>query len=94
LRSRHENFRKSFDNLFGSYDFLILPCAPVSSLAVGADHSDARRKILRYTSPASLAGTPVVAIPLDGAGVQLIGRYSDDAALLAFAAYLGERLQR
>ena len=36
------NFALSFDRLFESYDFLILPCAPVSALAVGADHSDAR----------------------------------------------------
>jgi Asp-tRNA(Asn)/Glu-tRNA(Gln) amidotransferase A subunit family amidase len=92
LRGRHEEFRSGFDRLFERYDFLILPCVPVSSLAVGADHSDTRRKILRYTSPASLAGTPVVAIPLDGAGVQLIGRHGNDAALVAFAAYLGEML--
>ena len=82
-----EEFRDAYDRLFDSYDFLILPCAPVSALAVGADHSEARSKILRYTSPASLAGTPVVAIPLDGAGVQLIGRHGSDAALVAFAAY-------
>ncbi len=93
LRGRHESFREGFDGLFESYDFLILPCAPVSYLAVGEDHSNARRKILRYTSPASLAGTPVVAVPLDGAGVQLIGRRGGDAALVAFAAYLGERLR-
>jgi len=92
LRTRHEQFRKSFDSLLETYDFLILPCAPVSSLAYGADQSDARRKILRYTSPASLAGTPVVAVPLDGAGVQLIGRRGEDAALVAFAAYLGQSM--
>jgi Asp-tRNA(Asn)/Glu-tRNA(Gln) amidotransferase A subunit family amidase len=94
FRRRHENFRSGFDRLFDSYDYLILPCTPVSALAVGADHSETRGKILRYTSPASLAGTPVVAIPLDGAGVQLIGRQGNDAALVAFAAYLGEQLQQ
>ena len=93
LRDRHEEFRCGFDQLFDNYDFLVLPCAPVSSLAVGADHSAARKRILRYTSPASLAGTPVVAIPLDGAGVQLVGRHGGDAALVAFAAYLGEKLK-
>jgi hypothetical protein len=35
----------------------------------------------------------VVAIPVDGAGVQLVGRHSGDAALVAFAAYLGEKLK-
>lgn len=93
LRGRHEEFRDGFDRLFDLYDFLILPCTPVSSLTIGADHSDTRKKILRYTSPASLAGAPVVAIPLDGAGVQLVGRHGSDAALVAFAAYLGDKLK-
>ncbi len=93
LRARHEEFRNGFDRLFERYDFLILPCAPVSFLTIGADHSEARKKILRYTSPASLAGTPAVAIPLDGAGVQLVGRHGSDATLVAFAAYLGEALR-
>jgi Asp-tRNA(Asn)/Glu-tRNA(Gln) amidotransferase A subunit family amidase len=93
LRDRHEKFRRGFDQLFDIYDFLILLCAPVGSLTVGADHSAARKNILRYTSPASLAGTPVVAISLNGAGVQLIGRRGADAALVAFAAYLGEKLK-
>jgi aspartyl-tRNA(Asn)/glutamyl-tRNA(Gln) amidotransferase subunit A len=92
LRARHLEFRSTFVRLFDSYDFLVLPCAPVSALAASADHSDARRRILRYTSPASLAGTPVVTIPLEGAGVQLIGRHGSDAALVAFAAYLGAQL--
>jgi aspartyl-tRNA(Asn)/glutamyl-tRNA(Gln) amidotransferase subunit A len=92
LRDRHRIFRTSFDRLFDRYDFLIVPCTPVSSLALGADHSETRGRILRYTTPASLAGTPVVAVPLDGAGIQLIARHGGDAALVAFAAYLGKRL--
>jgi aspartyl-tRNA(Asn)/glutamyl-tRNA(Gln) amidotransferase subunit A len=92
LRQRHEEFRSAFDRLFDSFDFLILPCAPVSALFAGADHSAVRPKILRFTAPASLAGTPVVAIPLPGAGVQLIGRHGADAALVAFAASLGDNL--
>ncbi len=94
LRNRHEDFHNAFDRLFERYDFLVLPCTPIGKLATGADHSEARKKILRYTTPASLAGTPVVAIPLDGAGVQLVGRHEGDAALVAFAAYLGEKLSR
>jgi aspartyl-tRNA(Asn)/glutamyl-tRNA(Gln) amidotransferase subunit A len=93
LRAQHEQFRQGFDRLFETYDFLVLPCAPVSFLLAGADHSAARKKILRYTTPASLAGTPVIAIPLEGAGVQLIGRHGSDAELLAFAAWLGEKRQ-
>ncbi len=92
LRTRHWQFREAFDRLFDSFDLLIAPCAPVSSLLAGADHSATRKNILRYTTPASLAGTPVVAVPLAcGAGVQLIGRHGSDATLVAFAAWLGER---
>jgi len=93
LRGRHESFRSSFDRLFENFDYLILPCAPVRSLVAGADNSEARKKILRYTTPASVAGTPVVAIPLEVTGIQLIGRHGSDAALVAFAAWLGKKLK-
>jgi Asp-tRNA(Asn)/Glu-tRNA(Gln) amidotransferase A subunit family amidase len=43
-------------------------------------------KILRYTTPASLAGFPVVALSGNGGGVQLVGPHGGDARLLAFAA--------
>jgi Asp-tRNA(Asn)/Glu-tRNA(Gln) amidotransferase A subunit family amidase len=91
LRQRLEDFRLNFGQLFDRYDFLILPCAPVTSLTAGADHSNARQQILRYTTPASLAGAPVVAIPIAGAGVQLIGRHAADAKLLAFVSYLAQQ---
>jgi Asp-tRNA(Asn)/Glu-tRNA(Gln) amidotransferase A subunit family amidase len=90
LRHRHEAFRQHIDHLFQEFDFLILPCAPMSALAAGVDHSATRPKILRYTTPASLAGTPVVALTAPGGGVQLIGARGSDASLLAFAARLGE----
>jgi Asp-tRNA(Asn)/Glu-tRNA(Gln) amidotransferase A subunit family amidase len=93
LRAQHEQFRKGFDRLFDTYDFLVMPCAPVSFLLAGADHSAARKKTLRYTTPASLAGTPVVTLPLEGAGVQLIARHGSDPRLLAFAAWLGAERQ-
>ena len=71
-------------------DFLMVPCAPVSRLQAGADHSGARKAILRYTTPFSLPGLPVLALAArDGAGVQLIGASGDDARLLAFVAGLG-----
>jgi Asp-tRNA(Asn)/Glu-tRNA(Gln) amidotransferase A subunit family amidase len=46
---------------------------------------------LRYTTPASLAGTPAVVLAKPGGGVQLIAARGSDARLLAFAASLGER---
>jgi Asp-tRNA(Asn)/Glu-tRNA(Gln) amidotransferase A subunit family amidase len=90
LRQRHSAFRSRMDVLLREHDFLIAPCAPVCRLAAGADHSDARRAILRYTTPMSLAGVPVVTLPSEGgAGVQLAAARGADARLLAYAAELG-----
>jgi aspartyl-tRNA(Asn)/glutamyl-tRNA(Gln) amidotransferase subunit A len=90
LRERHAKFRERMDALLGEHDFLIAPCAPHHELLAGADHSHARRIMMRYTLPMSLAGTPVVALPTQtGAGVQLIAARGADARLLAYAAELG-----
>ena len=90
LRRRHDVFRHQMDQLLEQHDFLILPSAPMSALRAGADHSATRQKILRYTTPASLAGTPAVTLPKPGGGVQLIAARDNDARLLAYAAVLGE----
>jgi Asp-tRNA(Asn)/Glu-tRNA(Gln) amidotransferase A subunit family amidase len=92
FRERHAAFRARMDLLLEQDDFLILPCAPVSTLAAGADHTATRQALLRYTSPISLAGMPAVALPAKGGGVQLVGPRGSDAKLLAFAASLGERI--
>jgi Asp-tRNA(Asn)/Glu-tRNA(Gln) amidotransferase A subunit family amidase len=88
LRARHAAFRAQMDILLDRYDFLILPCAPVSALLEDADHSASRLNILRYTTPASLAGMPAVTLAAPGGGVQLIAARGSDARLLAFAAGL------
>jgi Asp-tRNA(Asn)/Glu-tRNA(Gln) amidotransferase A subunit family amidase len=91
LRRRHAAFRRRMDDLLQQHDFLMLPCAPMTALPEGADHSISRPKILRYTTPCSLAGTPAVVLARPGGGVQLIAARGSDAGLLAFAAGLGER---
>lgn len=89
-RRQHAEFRESFDALLNDFDYVILPSAPVERLTVGVDHSQARRRILRYTVPMSLAGAPVVTLPdPSGAGVQLAAARGRDAPLLAFAAQFG-----
>ena len=55
----------------------------------GADHSQARMRLLRYTAPFSLAGTPTVAIPCASGGMQLAAAREADEALLALAAQIG-----
>ena len=90
LRRRHAAFRDRMDALLHEHDFLIAPCAPVSRLVAGADHSNTRWAILRHTTPESLAGVPVVTLPAEGgAGVQLVAARGADARLLAYAAELG-----
>ena len=88
-RGRHAEFRERVDALFRSFDFLILPCSPISKLEAGKDHTETRSKILRYTTPLSLAGTPVVTVPFPkGAGIQLAASRGEDARLIGFAAAL------
>jgi Asp-tRNA(Asn)/Glu-tRNA(Gln) amidotransferase A subunit family amidase len=88
LRKQHVAFRARMDHLLEQYDFLMLPCAPISKLSAGMDHSASRLKILRYTAPISLAGMPAVVLAAPGGGVQLVAARGSDARLLAFAASL------
>ena len=89
MRRRHTAYRAQMDRILEEHDFLLLPCAPVHALPAGADHSEARGRILRYTTPVSLAGMPAITLPYaDGAGMQLVAARGRDAALLAFAASL------
>ncbi len=92
LRKRHVVFRALMDRLLEQHDFLMLPCAPMTMLPVGADHSATRLKILRYTTPVSLAGTPAVTLAAKGGGVQLVAARGSDARLLAFAASVGDKI--
>jgi Asp-tRNA(Asn)/Glu-tRNA(Gln) amidotransferase A subunit family amidase len=94
VRKLHEAFRDRMDRLLSEHEHLIAPCAPTASLAAAADHSNTRRAILRYTTPVSLAGVPVVTLPAgvgaagSGAGVQLVAARGADARLVSFAANL------
>jgi Asp-tRNA(Asn)/Glu-tRNA(Gln) amidotransferase A subunit family amidase len=81
-------FRARMASLLERFDSLLLPCAPMSALAVGVDHMATRPRILRYTAPMSLAGLPVVALPERAGGLQLVGRLGGDAELLALSAVL------
>jgi Asp-tRNA(Asn)/Glu-tRNA(Gln) amidotransferase A subunit family amidase len=85
FRRRHAEFRSRMDELMTRFDFLLLPSTPVPQLVAGKDQSRARPRILRYMTPISLTGWPVVALP---GGMQLIGILGADAQLLAFAATL------
>jgi aspartyl-tRNA(Asn)/glutamyl-tRNA(Gln) amidotransferase subunit A len=91
LRQRHAAFNALMDELFATHQLLLLPCAPVARLAAGADHSQTRARLLRYTTPFSLAGVPTVAIPCAIGGMQLAAARGLDEPLLQLAARLGAR---
>ncbi len=91
FRSRMAAFRARTDALLREFDFVMVPCSPVARLEAGADHTNARKAILSYTTPMSLAGAPVVTLPAaGGAGVQLAAARGADVRLLEFAARFGE----
>lgn len=94
LRKRHAQFNQEMEALFRQHDFVLAPCCPVTALLAGADNSAARQKILRYTTPASLGGNPVVAIPFGGTAFQLIARRDEDRKLLGYASVIAEKFAR
>ena len=89
LRRRHEAFRGRMDELLATHELLLLPATPVARLEAGGDHSKTRGRLLRYTTPFSLAGVPVVTIPCVAGGVQMAAARGADQALLQVAARLG-----
>jgi Asp-tRNA(Asn)/Glu-tRNA(Gln) amidotransferase A subunit family amidase len=91
LRQRHADFRTRMDELFAAHQLILMPSIPVARLAAGADHSQTRSRLLRYTSPFSLAGVPAVAIPCAHGGMQLAAARGFDEPLLALAAQIGVR---
>ena len=89
LRQRHAAFRTRMDDLFAARNLILLPSIPVARLAVGADHSQTRARLLRYTAPFSLAGVPTIAIPCAHGGMQLAASRGNDESLLQLAAEVG-----
>ena len=88
-RQRHANFKLRIDELFAEHQLIMLPCSPVARLDANADHSNTRPRLLRYTTPFSLAGVPTVAIPCTSGGMQLAAARGFDEPLLQLAAQLG-----
>ena len=91
MRQRHADYRARMDELFAAHQLILMPSTPVARLAAGADHSQTRSRLLRYTAPFSLAGVPAVAIPCAHGGMQLAAARGFDEPLLALAAQIGTR---
>jgi Asp-tRNA(Asn)/Glu-tRNA(Gln) amidotransferase A subunit family amidase len=98
FEQRRTAIRAAVATLFTRFDFLMLPCAPVSRLVAADDQSSVRHRILRYTTPFSLAAVPVFALPGEiigaplGTGVQIAAPPAADPTLLAYAASLAQSL--
>ncbi|MBV8631120.1 MAG: amidase [Silvibacterium sp.] len=90
-KARHQTFVRQTRQLFEHADFLVLPAVPMQRLIAAEDQSAQRPRILRYTTPASLAGLSAVVLP-GHPGLQLLAARGDDSRLLAFAARLGTML--
>ncbi|MDR3742183.1 MAG: amidase [Terracidiphilus sp.] len=89
LRKRLAGFKARMDDLFAVEQMVMLPSAPVARLTAGQDHTRTRGRLLRYTTPFSLAGVPAIAIPCDQGGMQLAAASGSDEPLLKLAAELG-----
>ena len=90
-RRRHAEFRGRIDELLAEHQLLLLPASPVARLNLGIDSSQARSRILRYTTPFSLAGVPVVTVPCPVGGMQLAASREQDESLLELAAHIGSQ---
>ena len=90
-KARHQSLVRQTQKLFAAANFLLLPAVPMQRLVAGEDQSAQRPRILRYTTPASLAGLPAVVLP-GRPGLQLLAARGNDARLLAFTARLGTML--
>jgi|CZKF01.1.fsa_nt_gi aspartyl-tRNA(Asn)/glutamyl-tRNA(Gln) amidotransferase subunit A len=88
LRQRHAEFTARMDELFAAHGLLLMPATPVARLAASADHSKTRVRLLRYTTPFSMAGVPVVTFPCAAGGMQLAAARGCDESLVEFAAQL------
>lgn len=91
LRQKHAEFREQMDELFDRHELIMLPATPVARLQAGADHRATRSRLLRYTTPFSLAGVPAVTIPCQPGGMQIAAARENDEALLEVAALIGAR---
>jgi aspartyl-tRNA(Asn)/glutamyl-tRNA(Gln) amidotransferase subunit A len=91
-------FRSHMAHLHQHFDLMMLPAAPVHQLKAAEDQSDIRSKILRYTTPFSLSGSPVISLPGEligatpGTGIQLAAAPGRDGILLAFATQIAQSL--
>ena len=100
-----EHFRVQLETLFAEFDVILAPGVPavapkigVETLELSGGPSALRPAFLRLTAPFSLLGVPTVSLPLKiemlSAGIQIVGRWGEDAKVLSVALELESRLSK
>ncbi|HEY5079477.1 MAG TPA: amidase [Opitutaceae bacterium] len=62
--SSHASLKLALNQFFAAYDFLVMPATPFAALEKGGYTPANRLRMLGLTAPASLAGLPVLTIPV------------------------------
>ena len=63
--SSHASLKLALNQFFAAYDFLLMPATPFPALPRGEYTHANRLRMLGLTAPASLAGLPVLTIPVE-----------------------------
>jgi aspartyl-tRNA(Asn)/glutamyl-tRNA(Gln) amidotransferase subunit A len=106
-QQRRRRFTAELERHMREIDFLILPTTPCtaprrgeSAITIGEWTGSVREALMTYTAPFNLAGLPAITLPLPvgagelPAGLQIVSRGGEDAALLQFAYFVEELLRR
>jgi aspartyl-tRNA(Asn)/glutamyl-tRNA(Gln) amidotransferase subunit A len=88
--------KEKTDELFATYDFLLLPTTPTTAFKLGENTDDPLKMYLAdiYSVQANVAGIPAISVPAgtdrDGLpiGLQIMAKRFDEARMLAFAQYV------
>ncbi|HRT84555.1 MAG TPA: amidase family protein, partial [Bacteroidales bacterium] len=92
--------RHRFEEFFKRYDALILPTVPViAPPVVGKDAVEMAKVLTKFTAPFNLTGLPAITIPCGSIsglpiGLQIVGKYMQDQALLSIADIVEDILER
>ncbi|PLX35100.1 MAG: Asp-tRNA(Asn)/Glu-tRNA(Gln) amidotransferase GatCAB subunit A, partial [Clostridiales bacterium] len=89
--------KMEFEKAFEKYDFILTPTAPSAAFKIGEKSDDPLEMYMSdiCTVPVNIAGVPALSIPCGfkgglPVGMQLIGKFFDEATLLR-AAYSFEQ---
>ena len=92
--------RHRFEDFFKKYDALVLPTVPViAPPVIGKDAAEMAKVLTKFTAPFNLTGLPAITIPCGSIsglpiGLQIVGKYMQDQALLSIADIVEDILER